>query len=142
MISLRKLFKQEFQGHKGRPGKVGGSLPRSGGARGGADYDDKEQIGGFKREQYLTDVDMVGGHLDFRQLGERGYHGVNPKFGVPSAGDDIDFYDNNGDKKYGKVISISGNKMIIAPSNEEGIFDKKNTVKRTLVDWKTGKPID
>lgn len=31
MISLRKLFQQSFEGHKGRPGKRGGSLPKGGG---------------------------------------------------------------------------------------------------------------
>lgn len=28
LYSLRKLFENEFEGHRGRPGKVGGSLPR------------------------------------------------------------------------------------------------------------------
>ena len=32
MPSLRKLFRQEFQGHEGRPGFVGGSKPRKGSA--------------------------------------------------------------------------------------------------------------
>jgi hypothetical protein len=32
MYSLSKLFQQKFEGHKGRPGKRGGSLPKSGGS--------------------------------------------------------------------------------------------------------------
>lgn len=33
--SLRKLFRQSFEGHEGRPGKRGGSLPRSDSSSGG-----------------------------------------------------------------------------------------------------------
>lgn len=35
MINLRRLFNNTFEGHKGRPGKKGGSLPRSGGGNKG-----------------------------------------------------------------------------------------------------------
>lgn len=141
-ISLRKLFRQErgHHGHKGRPGKVGGSLPRSGGARGGADYGDKERIGGFKREEYLTDVDMVGGHLDFRQLGERGMFPVT-SHGLQGVGEEIDFYGKDGNKLSGKVLSYSGDKISIrAADPDSGKFDgDKYTLQ--MVDWKTGKPV-
>lgn len=146
-FSLRKLFKQGgpgsgHEGHRGRPGLRGGSQKSSGGARGGADFGDPERIGGFKRTEYLTDIDMVGGHLDFRQLGERGYHPVTSKI-PPSAGDEIDFYDDNGDKKSGIVMKVSGNEIKIAPADEEsGMYNQQKAIKRKLVDWKTGKPIN
>ena len=40
MISLRKLFQQKFEDHKGRPGKRGGSLPKGGGSSKATDSKD------------------------------------------------------------------------------------------------------
>ena len=52
MPSLRKLFQQSFGGHKGIPGKQGGSLPRG---SGGADVAKKTSTGKditVKKETY------------------------------------------------------------------------------------------
>ena len=149
MISLRKLFQQKFEGHKGRPGQVGGSQPKSGGTI--ADKFTPEQkakmraeLGKKKSPEVrnmidLAGIDMVGGHLDFRQLGERGYHPVTSNI-LPSVGDEIDFYDNNGDKQNGIIMKFTGDEIKIAPS-ENGRFDQKKPITRRLVDWKTGKPV-
>lgn len=47
--SLQKLFQQTFEDHEGRPGKVGGSLPRSGGS-GGARSSAAEEVARRRRE--------------------------------------------------------------------------------------------
>lgn len=60
MISLRKLFQQTFEGHKGRPGLVGGSMPRSGGGS-GSPYERARQDKAWKdtekhsRDAFLKD---------------------------------------------------------------------------------------
>jgi len=69
--SLRKLFSNTFEGHRGIPGKQGGSLPRSGGARGGADFGDPEEIGAGKaRTGGFTKIDLGSGNRDTEQMFE------------------------------------------------------------------------
>jgi hypothetical protein len=61
--SLRQLFSNAFEDHRGRPGKVGGSLPKSGGTGPKDDDDEKTIYHKFpesKRSDYehFTDVGL------------------------------------------------------------------------------------
>jgi hypothetical protein len=57
--SLKKLFKNTFEGHKGRPGKRGGSLPRSAGG-GPKRYGQHKGEGGITSEDREAEVIYKG----------------------------------------------------------------------------------
>ena len=111
----------EFHGNQYGPGGGGGE-----GQQGG------DRFGGRVGR-------IGGGRYNARELGQQGMHPVTARFGPPKVGGEIDYYDNNGDKQYARVASISQvGKMVLYPAHAEGRFDSKNPVTRQLVDEKTG----
>jgi hypothetical protein len=96
----------------------------------------RQQLMKRLRERTLSEpVRKIGNHLDYRQLGERGMHPVNKKFGPSKVGEDIDYYDHNGDKQYGRVVSISNGKITLRDNHT------KKQISQVLVDEESGKRI-
>ena len=62
--------------------------------------------------------------------GKRGQFLVS-KYGAPSKGQDIDFFDKNGDKQYGIVKSVTGGKIGIEYKDEN--TGKKKTIRLDMV---------
>jgi hypothetical protein len=106
-------------GHSGREGLVGGS------------DDDNEATG----NTHSNDIDMVGNHLNFRTMGERGMFPVVPQFkNQIYVGADVDFYDSEGEKKTGKIFFLHGDKIRI--KDLDGKIHKQE-----LRDWKTANKV-
>lgn len=55
----------------------------------------------------LKNINKDSGHLDYRELGQRGIHSFSKRSSPPKIGDDIDYYDRDGEKKYGKLVGRS-----------------------------------
>jgi len=129
-------------GHEGRPGEVGGSGEGGGGTRPAYMTTEENAANPLVVENpnvhpsvpaYLNGIEMANGHLDFRELGARGYYPIVPKHGTPKIGAEVYYYDHIGDKQSGVVTAINGSRISIRDGHSRA------TVKQTMVDWKTGK---
>jgi hypothetical protein len=147
MISLKKLFRNMFQGHRGRPGRVGASLPvsishysdnptRKPSPRESRSEQDSmfEKLQG-KEDSGLSGIDMVGSHLDYSQLGERGMFPVSGKFPLGKRGDEVDYYNSSGNKHSGIIKKIDAESITIMDT------ESREIVTQILVDERTGAPM-
>lgn len=84
----------------------------------------------------VKEVGMVGGHLNYRELGQRGMF-PKTKFPLPKSGQEVDYYNKDGDKKGGVVVKVDPEK------GEIHIRDtgSRQTVVQKIVDEKTGKSV-
>lgn len=65
--------------------------------------------------------------IDHRKYGQMGRYALDDGDTLPTKGQDIDFYDRNGDKKYGKVTAASIKSISVKTS--DGTLHKMDVVK-------------
>ncbi|AIX13075.1 hypothetical protein NW77_067 [Erwinia phage phiEa2809] len=69
----------------------------------------------------------VNEKVDHRKMGTMGRYALEDGDTLPTKGQDIDFYDRQGDKKYGKVTSV--NIRTISVKTSDGTLHKMDVVK-------------
>lgn len=119
-------------GHSGRPGKLGGSIPK--GAGGGAGAIGVDVVSQTLEDRLAKVSRLPDGRYNGRELGEQGLYGVNKGY-IPHVGDDIDYYDRVGDKVQGAVVSIDRSTVTIKRTGAATVSHF------TMVDVKTGTPV-
>ena len=110
MISLKKLFQQRFEGHRGRLGKVGGSLARDGGDSSAKSKDEiHSQLG-----------DSIRFNPNGRSIVARGGSDkiASPMFFTTNPGMAMDYSDDGKRGLY--TFSIDMSKVIVVDSQEWG----------------------
>ena len=103
----------------------------------------------FRGNQYkdgdaAPDTPRIGGptgRLDARALGQQGKFPFNPQFPLPAVGDDVDYYDDKGDKRSGRVKSVSGGKIKFANHAARTNKTIPMYTEQTIVHAYTGKKV-